>query len=326
MNKRSHYFVLIILFCVIGISQAQEKVTNFPVLKGPYLGQTPPGMTPEIFAPGIVSTGYLEQFAYFTPDGKELYYLLREAPFTVILVMKEENGFWTKPKVAPFSGKYFAKFCLSADGNKIVLTSSQPASGSGAPTDILTTWIVERTQNGWGEPKLIENLRDAAAPSIAHNGNLYFYLDIENERNIYVSIYDDGLFSDPIKLSDSINSENDAVDPYIAPDESYLIYGASGPDGDGLYISFRQRDGSWIKAVNMSRSTEIPPDANCPSVTPDGKYLFFTSFRKLFSNYSETPITYEEKLKILNSPGNGKADIYWVDAGIIDRFRPNDIK
>ena len=89
----------------------------------------------------------------------------------------------------------------------------------------------------------------------------------------------------------------------------------------GLYLSFKDRDGLWIKAVNMSHETDIPDDANCPSVTFDGKYLFFTSFVSHFKNYSETPITYEEKIRILNSPGNGRADIYWIDARIIEEFR-----
>ena len=303
-----------------------SKQDDFPILKGPYLGQEPPGMTPEIFAPGIVSTGYTEQFVYFTPDGKELYFLLRGAPHTVILFMKEENGRWTKPQVAPFSGKYFAKFCLSPDGNRVVLTSSQPAGGKGEPTGILTSWIVDRIDIGWGKPKLIESLIDAAAPTISANGNLYFYLDIENERDIYISKFVDGVYTEPVKLGSSINTEFDEVDPFIAPDESYIIFGTSRPTGDGLYISFRTEDGSWTIAKYMGDKINISPDANCPSVSPDGKYLFFTSSKRLYKNYSETPLTYEEKIKILNSPGNGSIDIYWVDAKVIENLKPKELK
>ena len=93
-------FVLFIVFVFNGCAQQD----NFPVLQGPYLGQKPPGLTPEIFAPGIISTEHEEFKAVFSPDGKELYYQLWGAPFPVILMMKEENGVWTKPQVAPFSG------------------------------------------------------------------------------------------------------------------------------------------------------------------------------------------------------------------------------
>jgi len=44
----------------------------FPVLKGPYLGQKPPGMTPELFAPGFVSAGLSEAVCNFSPDGREV--------------------------------------------------------------------------------------------------------------------------------------------------------------------------------------------------------------------------------------------------------------
>jgi Tol biopolymer transport system component len=52
---------------------------DFPILKGPYLGQKPPGMTPEIFAPGIVSTGLDELNSVFSPDGDEFYFCVRNS-------------------------------------------------------------------------------------------------------------------------------------------------------------------------------------------------------------------------------------------------------
>ena len=315
---------LMLLFMMV-VSGCYEQPDEFPVLKGPYLGQEPPGDVPEVFAPGIVSTGFLEQFAYFTPDGKEFYWLLRGAPHTVICCMKEVNGRWLQPEVAPFSGRYFAKFCLSPDGNRVVLTSNQPRSGQGKPTDILTTWIVERTDTGWSDLQPVDVLEDAAAPTMASNSNLYFYLDIVDERDIYMSSFLNGVYTEPMKLGHAINTEFDEVDPFIAPDERYILYGASGPDGDGLYISFKNQDGLWIKAINMSKDTDIPSDANCPSVTPDGKYLFFTSFQRHFKNYSDHPITYEEKVRILNSPGNGNADIYWMDAGVIEELKSKNL-
>ena len=313
--------VFLLCVSVLGMSTcAQEEA--FPLLKGPYLGQAPPGNSPELFAPRIVSTGFDEQFAFFSPDGREIYWLLRGAPHTVVLFMEERSEGWTRPRVAPFSGRYFAKMTLSPDGNRVVPTSSQPRSGRGEPTDTLTTWVVERTDSGWGEMRLVPTLRDAAAPTISTLGNLYFYLDIEEERDVYVAEFLDGQFAPPKKLGPAINSEFDEVDPFVAPDESYLLYGASGPDGDGLYVSFRDQDGSWGNAINMSKHFELPSDANCPSVTPDGRFLFFSSFKKLGKDYSEEPITYDEKLRILEEPGNGSADIYWVSTSIIEALRP----
>ena len=117
--KQKVHLIMILLLGTILFNHC-KRTDNFPVLKGPYLGQKPPGMTPEIFAPGIICTGYSERIAAFTPDGKELYYVLAGAPHFVILYTKEVNGKWIKPEVAPFSGKYSAEFNISPDGNKIV--------------------------------------------------------------------------------------------------------------------------------------------------------------------------------------------------------------
>lgn len=42
---------------------------DFPVLKGSYLGQKPPGRLPEVFAPSIISTAFDEFKIVFLPDG-----------------------------------------------------------------------------------------------------------------------------------------------------------------------------------------------------------------------------------------------------------------
>ena len=43
---------------VLGTVHTQEKDSDFLVLKDPYLGQKPPGMKPELFVPGIITTRF----------------------------------------------------------------------------------------------------------------------------------------------------------------------------------------------------------------------------------------------------------------------------
>jgi hypothetical protein len=77
------------------------------------------------------------------------------------------------------------------------------------------------------------------------------------------------------------------------------------PDGVGaadLYISFSRADGSWTAPVNMGEPMNSPSHDRCPIVTYDGRYLFFTSHR------------------------NGNSDNYWVDARIIEGFRPRELR
>ena len=80
--------ILVIFFIFNFISSTLSAKEDFPVLKGPYLGQKPPGKQRKIFAPGIVSTGYNEHGVSFTPDGMELYFRLLGPPHGVILTMK----------------------------------------------------------------------------------------------------------------------------------------------------------------------------------------------------------------------------------------------
>jgi hypothetical protein len=313
-----------ILLSIIFSCHARQD--EFPVLKGPYLGQKPPGMIPEIFAPGIISTGYDERIAAFTPDGKEFYYVLYGAPHMIILFTKEENGRWTKPRVTPFSDKYGSEFNISPDGNKIVFASFQPLDNQGAESEIGHTWIVERKGAGWSEPK---PLRPAlfGYPSLSLAGNLYFNPRREDGmggEDVYVSKLIDGEYTEPENLGEQVNSEMDEVDPFIAPDESYLIFLRRDREGFGgfdLFISFRKDDGSWTRAKNMGEPINSSASELCPSVSPDGKYFFFTSYRSIHKPYSEKPLTYEEKIRILNSPGNGLGDIYWVDAKIIKKLK-----
>ena len=328
-----------VLFLSLASGCSHKKIDSnyeFPVLVGPYLGQEPPGMSPKIFAPGIVSRGFSERIAAFTPDGKELFYIVWGAPHGVILYTREENDRWTKPEVAPFSGQYQGDFTMSADGNRIVFSSNSPFSGEGKPQDDYYSWIVERTMSGWGKPKPFNpliNLPESFAgyPTIANNGNLYFFSDRPGClgcEDIWMSRFVEGEYQEPQNLGDSINTEDFDLDPFIAPDESYIIFIRIDKQRKGdsdLFISFRRSDGSWMKAINMGNKINSESWEACPIVSPDGKYFFFTSNRRTHNSYSNSPISLERKIEILTNPGNGNDDIYWIDANIIELLKPDEL-
>lgn len=299
-----HVWTMFVWGCIVLLFLAScSKQNDFPVLEGPYLGQKPPGMTPEIFAPGIVSTGYNERNVVFTPDGKELYYCLYGAPHGVFLFMRKVNGRWTSPRVPHFSGRYQGELAISPDGNTIVFSSNQPFVNS----------------EGF-----------AGYPSLSARGNLYFFSEREGGvgmDDIYVSEWANGKYAESQKLGDSINTNFPEADPFIAPDESYMIF-CRREEGRGwdLFISYREEGGSWSLAKNMGETINSDATEYCPSVSADGKYLFFTSTRTTHLPYSDVPITYEEKIRILNAPGNGNSDIYWVDARIIEKLKPSEFE
>jgi Tol biopolymer transport system component len=167
-------------------------------------------------------------------------------------------------------------------------------------------------------------------PTVSNNGNVYFHADYEStsrgvdftKTDIYMSQIVDNLYSPPLKLTELCNSELSEWDPFISPLEEYLIFSTPRPDGYGsgdMYISFN-KDGKWSSPKNMGPVINSPAMDYCASLSPDGKYLFFSSYRSL-NNLPKLPVNYEEMTKTFNGPLNGYGDIYWVQSSIIDELR-----
>jgi len=297
---------LITLFISITFVSAQEKkkdTLDFPILKGAYLGQKPPGKTPEIFAAEIISFGQHEHGFVISPANDEAFYV-KPSNNMSIMHLKRENDRWLAPEIAPFSGQ-FKDMCLrfSLDGKKIYFTSKRPIKGK---TDF-NIWIVEKKGETWKQPVSIGNSVNTnyneCNPSVAANGNLYFQYFTNNglKSDIYYSPYKNGSSDKPEKLPPGINTEYNDAGPFIAPDESYLMFHSNRPGGYGymdLYISFKNPDGSWGKAKNLGEAINTGLSESGAYVTPDNKYLFF-------SNYF----------------GQRIGHIYWVDASLIDSLR-----
>ncbi len=113
-----------------------------------------------------------------------------------------------------------------------------------------------------------------------------------------------GKREEPKPLNKEINAGKWTAHPFIAPDESYLIWDSErdgGYGGTDLYISYRQKDGSWGPAINMGDKVNSDKADFYASVTPDGKYILFNR------TVSKKPLN---------------IDIYWVDAQIIETLRP----
>lgn len=298
-------------FSLIGLPLQDE----FPLLEGPYLGQKPPGKTAKIFAPGIVSTLEMpEMCAAFTADGKEFYYNAQHKNRWSIFLTRETNGRWTKPKPLAFTSGYTDRdFTMSPDGQKIYFGSNRPREKNEKPLDALDIYRTERISGiVWSEPKNLGKVVNSNLgenyPSVANNGNLYFFSsrsDSFGGCDIYIARYTNGGYLPPENLGSAVNSDRNDWDSFIAPDESFIIFSSQNRDdtlgGQDLYISFRKKDESWTIARNMGPSVNSDSGEICPSVSLDGKYLFFTSRRR------------------------GKADIFWVDARIIDTLRPEEV-
>jgi len=83
---------------ITGVHGQPENKTDY------YLGQKPPGIVPEVFAPGIISE-YVHGTVAISPRGDEIYWVVNPSTERIVY-SKWENGVWTKPAVADFVKDY----------------------------------------------------------------------------------------------------------------------------------------------------------------------------------------------------------------------------
>jgi len=303
-------------------------------LSGPYLGQTLPDTLPELFAPGIVSTGLFTRDVAIAPDGKEIYFCVAIGNYTysTMLYTREVNGLWLKPEIVPFSGGPGVmdfEPAFSSDGSKLFFLSNRP-DGDEAMGD-QDIWVVERSNNAWGEPRnLGEPVNTDGGeffPSLTQDGTLYFSRNAKGsgQNQVYRSRWSEGTFQEPELLPVQVNCGTNRFNAFVSPNESYMIVPAVGMadafDGVDYYLVFRSQDDQWSEPINMGAPVNQDNARSwSPYVSPDGEYFFFMATRSTEIEAAEW--TYERLVELNNSPENGNADIYWMKAGFIEELRP----
>lgn len=320
-------FILSISVLLAGASCSQPPALT--KLAGPYLGQKPPDTTAALFAPGYVSTKYFEHSSpTFSPDGREVYWSVQESdsfsnPYPIVF-MKRIDGGWTRPSMAPFVKKEYGygNPFFSVDGRRIYFEAYEADKRRASPSTS-DLWYVERTASGWSEQKKLPSPPNSgdvdAQPAIAADGSLYFIAFHEKAPYGYALFYSrfvDGTYEPAVLMDEKFNKWGADWTPYVAPDESYYIFSSDRKGGFGicdLYISFKRPDGTWGDVINLGDRVNTAGNERFPIVTPDGRYLFFNSTRKIAGAGPD-------------EPGNGAGDVYWIDAKIIEELRPKPVR
>jgi hypothetical protein len=253
----------------------------------------------------------------FTRDGEGVRYTF------------QTNGRWTVPQRGPLDFDYYNKysefdFTAGPDGRTLYFQTGRP---TGLDDDVAegNIWVVEWNGTDWGEPRPLPSPVNTeeyyeAYPTVTSSGTVYFFSGDRagsSSADIYRSRFDNGEYLPQERLESPFNTDYDEHDPYVAPDESYLMFGSRRPGGfgrDDTYICFRREDGSWTHPVNIGYPLNSTSRDNRINVTPDGKYFLFASGRTtgLSKGDAESPTlvaTY------------GDNDVYWADAGFIAELR-----
>jgi len=308
------------------IKNNSEQEHSFPDLSGPYLGQSPPGDSPELFAPGIISTPMYTRDITMTPDGKEIYFCISAFRYNLIFYTKQVNGKWTEPEPAPFitDPKYmFYEPHITTDGQKLMFLSNMPREEGGE--EIQDIWAVDRIENGWSKPynlgAPVNSDGSEFYPSTTRDGTLYFTRAEKGSRinNIYRSRLVNGKYQEAEKLGSEVNCGRNRYNAFIDPDERFIIVPATGMEdgigGTDYYIVFRDENDKWSKPINLGEKVNSVRGAEWSSyISPDGKYFFFMSSKT--ASINEKP-SYRKFKKMFNKPQNGNSDIYWVKSDFL---------
>jgi Tol biopolymer transport system component len=253
------------------------------------------------FAPGEVSRpDSAEAFGSLSPDGQEFYYTIwPDWNHHRIVVSRLIDGRWSTPVTLPFSGSYADREPkLSPDGRRLYFSSNRPISPADtsrrAKQDL---WMVERGINGtWMEPQRIDAPVNTDAsescPVITSDGTLYFISSRpgsigsrDGERsNVWRArpLDKSGTkFSAPENLGAAINTGFETNVFVSADGRTMLVSRDSGPEGlggDDLYVSYLVNS-AWTTMRHLPAPLNSTGYDYGPSISADGRWLFFTSGR-----------------------------------------------
>jgi hypothetical protein len=270
-----------------------------------------PGLTPKVFGKNLLyGDNAYPGYQTFNETGEEFYYAVTDREWQTSRIRHISTKNPSKSDTLLLTNdKWEGEPFITYDGSRMFFTAIMPPTDHPWQSDI---YYVDRTATGWSAPHLlpppVNTLASEWHASLTRQGVLYFCSERDGGRlrgDIFRAVPENGEYRKVEKLPSPINTEYNDCDPLIAPDESFLIFHSNRPGGFGdhdLYISFRDGRGQWTAPKNMGPSINTLGWQMAPSLSPDGKYLFFTR-RKAFQT---------------DEPSH----ILWVSIKIIDEFRP----
>ncbi|WP_439105825.1 hypothetical protein [Congregibacter sp.] len=289
-SSRTRSALFLSVLAITTTSQARE----YPELEGPYMGQTVPGNLAEVFAPDIVSTDGWEVEGVFAPGMREFYFTTNGGEYSVATVVgfRQEGNIWKKYTEFQRDGEV----TFSPDGQRMHMAEGYK----------------DRVGDDWSERKELGPMFQREDWGImrlsASAKGTYVFDDYKSGDLIRISALVDGERPEPEEMDPVVNTGEWTAHPFIAPDESYLIWDSEREGGFGdsdLYISFRRQDGLWGPAINMGERVNSDKWDAYATVTSDGKYILFN--RGV-------------------DPESNNIDIYWVSADIISELKAKDLQ
>lgn len=300
MKNYSIILLISTIFLNACASKKQESKNNdSTTIVSPYFGQKPPGLIPEVFAPGVISiNGRNEHGTSFSPDLDEVYFSAnKKDEETSIYFSKLKGNKWTPVKRANFTNGIKREELypfVSLNDKRIYFTALDSIYSDEK------IWYVNRSEDSWS---------DAIQLDSPLNDDLVFYINqAKNGDLFYTSISKGKMYYAPNKNGEFPEVQEVELDfghhGFISPSQEYLLVHTRNKENEqrkdaDIYVCFKEKDGTWTKPISLGNEVNSNGNEGCPSITPDGKYM-------LFGRDEE----------------DGTANVYWVSTEVIENLRP----
>ena len=147
-------------------------------------------------------------------------------------------------------------------------------------------YFSQKTNGEWQEPKnlspVIRSDGEFYPSSISCDGKTVILFKYEGySGDLYISRYENGTWQIPEKLNKNINSRSWETNACLSPDGNTIYFVSDRKGGYGgldIYKStWNQKAQAWGEAINLGPEINTPFNEEMPSVSEDGKTLYFSS-------------------------------------------------
>jgi len=269
-----------------------------------HFGVIGPPSSPAAFEAGFLPSPscIVHSAPAFSPDETEVIfsaYFPEERPrLDRIFASQWDGERWTRAEVVPFSGGHDDNWpWFSPDGTRLYFSSRRPPAAGGRPTGEYGLWYVDRSDEGWTEPRQIVVPGDLGRDQ----GAVYVGADLPGgygSLDIYRLDFRDGSYGMPENLGPAVNTPKEEYGPCAPRSGEFLVFTRFDEEREpkaDLYVCFRMTDGTWSPSRALGPVESAFRGGRFAGLSPDESCLFFV--------------------------GTG-GTWYWVDAAVIDRLRP----
>ncbi len=272
---------MLIVMC--SISTAQENGFS-------HFGLTKPNSVPQDYNPELLDLNGSFKFNVEIKKCDEVYFTTIDSKENIYF-SKMRNDQWSKPKIASFSDPNYsdADPFLTREGNRIYFISDRPTEPNDKNLD-WNIWYANNENEVWTDPKPLpkpvnSDESDEYFFSISDKGNAFFSSNRaggQGSFDIYtIKVLDNDQFSEPRNVGRPLSTEKYEFDPYISPDENFIIFSINENGNSSLFYSYKDPKNNWTEPQNLGSQINTTRQDFAPSLSADGKFIFYSNNGKL---------------------------------------------